>query len=151
MSPSCKKRKRKRKISQEQQPLEFQSLLRGSLMYLWKSNIYVAIFIFLFFLFFSKYIATFIYHAFYCIAIAQVQIIQENREEKGQKKENEYREIPLPTTRHWKQVSAEERKWARGRGGGWGGAMGSDSGSFFSSDLTLYIYCLWISSLRMIL
>lgn len=99
-------------------PLNF-SLLRGSLMYLWKSNIYVAIFIH-FFQFFSKYIATFIscilLHC-YCTGPDYLG----EPEEKGQMKENEYWEIPLPMTRHWKQVSAEERMWARGERWGSGG------------------------------
>lgn len=48
------------------------------------------IFTFSHFHFFSKYIATFIYHAFYCIAIAQVRIIQEDRRERDEKKRNKY-------------------------------------------------------------
>lgn len=127
MSSSCKKKKKSHKSNI---PLNF-SLLEV----LWcicKSLIFMLPFLYLF-EFFSKYIATFRYHALYCIAIAQVQIIQENE---GQKKENKYGEIPPPRTRHWKQVSAEARKWARG--GSERGAVGSDSGSFFSLDLNLF-------------
>ncbi len=73
-----------------------------------KLNIYFVIFIF-----FSKYIATFIYHAFYCIAIAQVRIIQEDRRERDEKR-NKYLCRGLVVT-----VSEWEEGGDVGRGGGW--------------------------------
>lgn len=78
------------------------------------------IFTFSHFHFFSKYIATFIYHAFYCIAIAQVRIIQEDRRERDEKRNKYLCRGLVITVSEWERCS-ERKAGTVGRGEGRGG------------------------------
>lgn len=76
------------------------------------------IFTFSHFHFFSKYIATFIYHAFYCIAIAQVRIIQEDRRERDEKKgiNTSAGDSSSPKASESTAVRERRARWDEGRG-----------------------------------
>lgn len=103
------------------------------------------IFTFSQFNFFSKYIATFIYHAFYCIAIAQVRIIQKDRRERDEKKRGINTSAGDSSSPKASESTAVRERRAR-----WDVGRGVETGVFGSLYCIIY-FILWTSSLRMIL